>query len=136
MRSQKNWKIEKFSKTWFFDFQRNFNNFRKIMFSKILDIFKKFRNFQKISKIFGTRLWRILIFDLVNENLFFLWIEVDFRAEDLKKDRIWWESKGEKLLYRFVYFVTPNSRFYIKYCRIPWNNTKQTSWITKWNWSC
>ena len=67
------WKNRNFSKTWFFEnYWNSFEN-RKIKFSKIFDIFKNFRNFQKISKIFATQLWRILIFDLVNENFWFFY---------------------------------------------------------------
>ena len=59
-------KISIFSKSWFFDFQRNFNNFRKSYFWFFRN-FRNFRNFGKFSKIFRSQLWRILFFDLLNE---------------------------------------------------------------------
>ena len=121
MRSQNFWnfwkkrnfrKNRKFSKTWFFDFQRNFNNFRKIMFSKIFDfpkIFEISENFQKFSRL---KLWRILIFDLLNGSFWSFFMD---RSGFSRRIELVYQKLHQNQLGKGILQNPPGVRFHIPF---------------------
>ena len=96
--------FRKFSKSWFFDFQRIFTIFEKSWFREFSKIFKNLKFSEKIRKFFDDQLWEHTTFFIINGFWIFF---IDQRRISW---RIRWDSpkvilkQGEKINLHSVIF--------------------------------